>query len=645
MKILKNPFSFLSKDSSKNPFPFLPKDSIINYEEVHHNIDEMTNIKDPKYKDKLYFIYDKQSDRFVYFYESNIYIFNSKGTLEKYTKVDLSETVKISAVEYTCNFLLILTKSNQAIISDLNNHIYENYNIFDKGNFFGGFFIKRKPDKDNKYCKLCMVSDKNFIISKIYTEQTEKGEIVFKRKNCFTSKEMKIYNYFYNSDYNVVIFRIEKVDFMLVNLKSKYCYETFIPLDHLNINNIMMMSTFLVRNIYRKLYFIHMNSKIIEFYGLKDLKKKKPPKTIQLEFGVYNQNIKLQFTNNLVFIYNDNNIYIYDIKIKTNNKILTLNYMKNKDYHNFYKNIKVCGDYLAIGNNFYKTKFMYQIFFDKNIKENEKDTILVTLRRDNTKDIIKKVLIEIFQNYEISKLYEILSILIKNNARNERKINYNKKNAYQLIFAGKNYFYLNSDEIFTLFSRKINDRDPKQIVQFMGIIYKLYIMNNIKVENDIFISTLFYHLNKIKDISFIESLFKNGLIPWNHKLGLYLIDRAIHMEDKIEEKNIKTINDRDILFIDGIENLMEKNDDEGMKEIVDELMEQEQYTDCFDYISYYLCKKNYNEEGKFKYFKSLVSGQFSQFNKRGLTKTDNENDNVNNNIGKENQSKDNENGN
>ena len=118
MKILKNPFSFLSKDSSKNPFPFLPKDSIINYEEVHHNIDEMTNIKDPKYKDKLYFIYDKQSDRFVYFYESNIYIFNSKGTLEKYTKVDLSETVKISAVEYTCNFLLILTKSNQVIISD-----------------------------------------------------------------------------------------------------------------------------------------------------------------------------------------------------------------------------------------------------------------------------------------------------------------------------------------------------------------------------------------------------------------------------------------------------------------------------------------------------------------------------------------------
>ena len=325
---------------------------------------------------------------------------------------------------------------------------------------------------------------------------------------------------------------------------------------------------------------------------------------------------------------------------------MTINYQKNKDYLNFYKKIKVYGDYVAIDRNFYRTKFLYEKYYNKNIKENKKETILITLRRDsNAKDIVKKELKEMVENYDIILLYDLLLFLIKNNSRNERKINYNKKNAYQIILSGKNYFYLNSDEIFTLFSRKINDRDPKQIVQFMGIIYKLYIMNNIKVENDIFISTLFYHLNKIKDISFIESLFKNGLIPWNHKLGLYLIDRAIHMENKIEEKNIKTINDRDILFIDGIENLMEKNDDEGMKEIVDELMEQEQYTDCFDYISYYLCKKNYNEEGKFKYFKSLVSGQFSQFNKRGLTKTDNENDNVNNNIGKENQSKDNENGN
>ena len=624
MKILKNPFSFLSKDSSKNPFSFLPKDSIINYEEVHHNLDEITNVKDPKYKDKLYFLYDKQSDRFVYFFESNVFIINSKGSLEKYTKVELTEAIKIAAVEYTCNYLLLLTKTNQGFICDLKNHIYENYNIFDKGNFLGGFFIKRNPEKDNKYCKLCMVSDKNFIISKIYTEQTEKGEIIFKRKNCFTSKDMKILNYFYNSDFNVIIIRVIKVDFIIVNLKSKYCYETYIQLDNLNHNNIMMMSTFLVRNIYHKLYFIHMNSKIIEFYGLKDLKKKKPPKTIQLEFGVYNQNIKLQFTNNLVFIYNDNNIYIYDIKIKnSNNKILTLNYMRNKDYHTFYKSIKVCGDYLAIGTNFYKTKFIYQTYFDKNIKDFDKDTILVTLRRGNTKDIVKKVLIEIFQKYEIAKLYEILSILIKNNARNERKINYNKKNAYQLILSGKNYFYLNSDEVFTIFSRRIKDRDPIKIVQFMGAIYSLYQTNDIKVDNDIFISTLFYHLNQIKDYTFFESLFKNGLIPLNHKLGLYLVDRATHPEngkDKKEENN----KNKDIIFDYGIENLMEK--EEYIGEVLEELMNNGKYFESFDLASYYLYEKIYNKQGKFGYFKNFMTEGFGNFLKSDNTNNDEKND-------------------
>ena len=590
--------------SKKNLFSFLPKDSIINYEEVHHNIEEITNNKDPKYKDKLYYIYDKQSDRIVYFYDSNIFIFNSKGTLEKYTKVDLSETIKMAAVEYTGNFLLLITKSNQGIICEFRNHINDNYNIFDKGNFLGGFFIKRSPDKDSAFCKLCMVSEKNFIISKIYLEQTEKGEYVFKRKNCFVSRELKkIRNYFYNSDFNVIIFRVDLCDFILVNLKSKYCYDTFIPLDHLN-NNIMQMSTFLVRNIYHQLYFIHMNSKIIEFYGLKDLKNKKPPKTIQLEFGVYNQNIKMQFTNNLVFIYNDNNIYIYDIKCKTNNNILTMKYMRNKDYLSFYKSIKVCGDYIAIGTDFYKTKFLPEIYFNKNIKEYETETFFVTLRRDNTKHLVKKVLIEIFQRYDLSKLYELLSALIKNNARNEKKINYNKKNPYQINVSGKNYFYLNSDELFTIFSRRIKDRDPGKIIEFMGVIYNLYITNDIKVDNDIFISTLFYHLNQLKDLTFFESLSRNGLIPLNHKLGLYLIDRATHAGIKQNKEN-------EILFNFGIENLMEKDDDIG--EVVDELMTQEKYFECFDLVSYFLCQKKYTKQDKFGYFRNFMTEGFTNF--------------------------------
>jgi hypothetical protein len=296
--------------------------------------------------------------------------------------------------------------------------------------------------------------------------------------------------------------------------------------------------------------------------------------------------------------------------------------MKNKEYLNFYKNIKVYGDYVAVNNNFYRTKFLHEKYYNKNIKQNKKETILITLRRDNTKNIIKKELTEIVENYDIAFLYDLLTIMIKNNGIAERKIDYDKKNAYQIISSGKNYFYVNSDEIFNLFSRKIGDRDPVKVIQFMGILFKLYENENIKLDNDIFVSTLFYHLNKIKDLSFFESLFKNGLIPINHKLGLYLIDRAIHLENKKDKK------ERDILYNIGINNLMAKNDDEGMKEVVDELIGQDKYDDCFDYISYYLCQRNYNEQGTFQYLKKFMS---NQFNKKKTTKTDNENENENQN--------------
>jgi hypothetical protein len=121
---------FFKKD--KNNFTkFVTSESPVLFEEVHYNIESTINTKDSKYSEKLYFLYDKQSNRFIYFYDSNIFIINSKGAQEKQIKIELLEKVKLAAVEFNCNYMLLLTKSNQAIISDLNNKIYEKYNIFD----------------------------------------------------------------------------------------------------------------------------------------------------------------------------------------------------------------------------------------------------------------------------------------------------------------------------------------------------------------------------------------------------------------------------------------------------------------------------------------------------------------------------------
>ena len=602
-----------------NYIKFITQESPVLFDEIHHNLEEVPNSKDSKFYDKLYFLYDKQSDRFIYFYNTNIYIFSSKGLLEKTAKVDLLEKVKLAAVEYTCNYMLLLTKSNQGIISDLINNKYENYNIFDKGDFIGGFFIKRNKERDNRYCKLCMVSNKNFIISTIYTEQADRGGIVFKRKNFFTSKEMRIYNYFYNSDFKIIIIRIELCNFLVVNLKSKVCYDNLITLNNLNTKDIIPVSMFLVRKIYHKLYFIHMNSKNVEFYKIKDLKNIKQPKLIKLELGVNHQNVKLQFTNNLVFIFNENKIYVYDIKSKLDNNIMTIDYNKNKDYQNFYKNIKIYGDYISIGNKFYKTIFSPDKYYDHNLKNElikEEEMNLILLRRDNSRNIIKKILIETLENAQIEKIYSLIKISISKNVKN-MNITQDKKNAFQVLFyPGKNYFFLNSDEIFALFSRRIKDMNPIRIIQLMGVLYKLYENNNITIENDIFVSTLFYQLNHVKNFSFLESGFKNKLIPKNNKLGWYLIDKATHAKNEI--------NDWEKIFDLGVENLMEK--EEGLGQAVDELLENERDFDCFelinDYFTEYNLKENNTKQGKIDYLKNLVTGQFPQLNKK-----ENENEN------------------
>ena len=605
---------FFKKD--KNNFTkFVTSESPVLFEEVHHNIESIINTKDSKYSEKLYFLYDKQSNRFIYFYDSNIFIINSKGAQEKQVKIELLEKVKLAAVEFNCNYMLLLTKSNQGIISDLNNKIYEKYNIFDKGDFIGGFFIKRNKGKEDNFCKLCMVSNKNFIISKIYTEQSDKGGIIFKRKNFYTSKEMHIYNYFYNSDFKVIIIRIELCNFLVVNLKSKICYENLITLNNLNTKDIIPVSMFLVRNIYHKLYFIHMNSKDIEFYAIKDLKNIKQPAIIKLDLGVNHQNVKLQFNNNLVFIFNEKNIYIYDIKSKSENKIMVINYLKNKDYQNFYKNIKIFGDYISLGNKFYKTIFSPEKFYEyniinKNIKEEE--MLLILLRRDNSRNIIKKILIEILENAQIEKIYSLINTSITKNTKNKDIIP-DKKNPFQILLnPGKNYFFLNSDEIFALFSRKIKDLNPIRIIQLMGVLYKLYENNNIPIDNDIFVSTLFYQLNLVKNFSFLESGFKNKLIPKNNKLGWYLIDKATHAKNEIY--------DWQKIFDMGIENLMEK--EEGLGQAADELLENKRDFDCFELINDYFTQKNLegnggNKFGKIDYIKNLMQ----------LNKKENEDDN------------------
>lgn len=152
----------------------------------------------------------------------------------------------------------------------------------------------------------------------------------------------------------------------------------------------------------------------------------------------------MQFTNNLIFVFNEKNIYIYDIKSKKNKKISELNYQKNKDYQNFYKTIKIYGDYIEIGKKFYKTTLSPDKFYENNrLNEliNEQEMFLIILRREGSRNIIKKILIEALENVKVDNIYTLINILISKNVKNNI-ITQDKKNPFQILLnPTKNYFF------------------------------------------------------------------------------------------------------------------------------------------------------------------------------------------------------------
>ena len=81
-----------------------------------------------------------------------------------------------------------------------------------------------------------------------------------------------------------------------------------------------------------------------------------------------------------------------------------------------------------------------------------------------------------------------------------------------------------------------------------------------------------------------------------------------------------------MLFNNGIENLMEK--EEGIYEAIEELMKGEKYYECFDLVSYYLCEKAHNKQGKFGYFKNFMSEGFGNFLRGDNNNEEEENNNI-----------------
>ena len=598
-----------------NFFDFLPENSVIKYKKFNFNYKGL-NASDFSIKNSRYH-FDSYNNQFIHFIGDLICVFNSKGEWVEKLKFPKLSNEKIR--QCTCDSsninLLIITEKNKLYIVNLKKGYCSEYHSDKAGNLpfiHGGFFIpnksKNKEDKkkEAEEFNIGIISNNSYRVVNVALS----GKI-FLFKDLVVSDSIPITEFYFNNTFNVLITRNEYKGFYLMNLKNSHCFNSRFDL---KINNVYFTSKFYIQNIYNKLYFIHFTEDLIEFYRLNNLKKKKEPKKI-----VFNRSKKsydyelaqMQFYNNLIILYLGDNIRIYDLKAGLNKKVGKLD-VPTKKSDGFFDKLKILGKFVFIKNDIYKIKFLPEICQKENVS-NSFETFFTLIRRKNSINPATTLLKNLIEQYELSVFHAILSKLIQNYIRAKKEIiSDDSKNANEMIYIGHNFFYISQDDIFSLFNDDFYNIENLKLLQLMITVYNEYEKNKIPVDKDVFISALFYQLNKTDDFTILDLMIKNKVIPVNKKLGLYLVDRAKYINDR--EK-------RNLAFTLGIEILLDE--DENIDDVLYELIDEEKFdqsiniiTDFYFGYSYKVDKKNKDIKGDInKHLRKFITGKLNNVNK------------------------------
>ena len=569
-------------------FDFLPENSIITYKKYQFDFAKI-NISSEILKASVY-SYDVYTNQFIYLIKDYIYIFNSKGKCVRHIKLPKMDKIRFCTCDKTNNYILCITEKNQAYIFNIKKENYVKYEPYDPrievklGYLHGGFFIcnRRNEKKKEEEIDIALIGNNSYRIVTILISGKSAST-----KNTFASQKIPITEYFYNNKFNVLILRNEYVGFYLVNLKNTNCYNSCIEL---KINDVFFTSKFFIQNIYNKLYFVHFTENVIEFYRLKNLKEKKEPKVIKFnrsEKTIDYELTQVQFYNNLLILYIGDNIRLYDIKSDFNKKMGKIIIPEEKR-DGFFDKIKIRGKFVIINNDIYKIKFLPENYKKNNIS-NPMATFFNLLRRKHCSNIVTSILIKLLQEYELSSFYAIFKQIIENYVKIRNKTyTDDKKNINEIMYIGHNLFYLEQEDIFSIFNNDFSELGIMKLLQVMTTICNEYSKNNIEIDTEAFTPALLNQLNKTDDFSCLEFIIRNKNILINKKLGLYLIDRA---------KTMNEIRYKNLAFNLGVEMLAE--DEENPDSILYVLNEEGKIDDMVNiiidfYIGYKFDKKDKN---------------------------------------------------
>ena len=599
-------------------FDFLPENSIITYKKYQFDFTKL-NVSTESLKSSVY-SYDAFNNQFIYLIKSFIYVFNAKGKCVQQLNLPKIEKIRFCTCDKMNNYILCITEKNYTYVFNTRKGNYIKYEQYDPkievklGYIHGGFFISNKINdkKKEEEIDIALIGNNSYRIVTIL--MTGKSAST---KNTFLSEKIPITEYFYNNKFNVLILRNEYVGFYLINLKNIYCYNSCIEI---KINNVYFTSKFFIQDIYNKLYFIHFTENMLEFYRLKNLKEKKEPKIIHFnrsEKVIDYELTQVQFYNNLLILYIGDNIRLYDIKSDFNKKMGKIIIPEEKR-DGFFDKIKVRGKFVIINNDIYKIKFLPENYKMKNIS-NPMATFFNLLRRKHCANIANSILIKLLQDFELSTFYAIFTKIIQNYSKTKNKpYTDDKKNVNEIKYNGHNQFYLEQEDIVSIFNNDFNALGNIKLLQVMSTIYNEYIKNNIEIDVEAFIPAILNQLNKTDDFSCLDFIIRNKNIIINKKIGLYLIDRSKTMNE-IKYKNLAFNLGMEILTAD------EENPDSILFVLNEEGKIDDMVNIVIDfYIGYRFDKKDKNlKKDMNKHLKKFITSNLTRGNKGNI--------NINNN--------------
>ena len=565
-----HPFNFYKDFNQLNENKFSIKEKISN---LSTDSDEKTKENNNNLFD--YYLYNKENNKFAFFTKNNIIFTNKNGKiLFFYNFNNISKFIYFS-IDSKNRFCLLIDENKIAYYINFNKKINILISIDNfSNNFLGGFFIENIDDKT-----LLFIINKSFVaLIDVKINKKEKFHKIYFNK-------ILIEEFYFNLKCYVLILRKNLENFVIINFKNKNCVQKIMKK---NIYENLFFSKFFLHKIYNNLYLLKINNKNLVVFKLDNLELMNLGKEIQIpteKNEVINiENVQVQFNNNLIYLYINKKIYIIDLKNKNN---FLIEIIKT----DFDENLKIYGNLILFNNKFYKVKFNLNNFYNKNYEKIDKKILIqkeielffLIIRRKNSNDLCIKILKNLLENFKFQNLFSIFhKILNKKQKQKKKKNNEIYLNNENFVFKRKeNIFFFYENNLFFLF-QNISIEIEKLFQIFLYLIH-LYKIHNIKLNEDNYIYTLIYFIEKIKNYSFFDLIINQNFLKFTEQIGFVLLEKA---------KIIKEKKQFFLVFNLGLKLIIKNN--ENYKNVFKELIEKKLFDDALNFLeNIFFDKKNY----------------------------------------------------